>query len=125
MRIIGWGLVLGMAALGVAAAAKPQAVSVVYGVPKGGMTGMTGNTWVRAAGMRDLGLAGILGSALARGDDPAAAAAMIATGAIAVTDLGNVVKVRGMMPAWPVAIHISGILGGLIGGARLARKFAL
>jgi hypothetical protein len=117
-RSLGWCMALGMVGLAVIAATAPGPTSRLYGIRQ---DDAGGRAWVRAAGVRDAGLAGILGVSLARGDDAAAALTMGATAAIAVTDAANVLSHGMARPVLQLAIHASGILGGLGGAALLAR----
>lgn len=106
----------GMALLGVVATGAPRFASGLYGVRA---EDAAGAAWVRAAGLRDLGLALALAAFLVYGHPHSAAVLCIATGLIAVGDLANVVGTRGPRPLLPLGTHLSGIVGGLLAGALL------
>jgi hypothetical protein len=107
---------LGMAALGVVASLLPRPASRLYGVP---VDTPSAAAWVRAAGLRDLGLATALAVLLLHGQLSAAGVVSIATGLVAVTDVVNVVGARGPSPIWPLGTHLSGIAVGVGGGLLL------
>jgi hypothetical protein len=117
MDELGWwgaaAFCAGMAALGVVACAAPGAASALYGVPQ---HDPGGHAWVRAAGLRDLGLSAVLGWFLATGRSDAAGAVLVATAAVAVSDVVNVVAVRGPPPLLTGAVHLSGIALGFATG---------
>src|SRR5687768_12882554 len=98
---LGWMFTIGMVGLGVSACAAPRPTSALYGVPQ---ADDGGRAWVRAAGLRDLGLSLILGWFLISGAYDAAAVVTIATGLVAVTDVVNVVVTRGLTPVLPLVV---------------------
>lgn len=114
-----WLFTLGMCGLGVAACVAPRPVSALYGVPEHDPSGWA---WVRAAGLRDLGLAAILVWFLGHGAHDAAAIVAIATGLVAVTDFANVVSLRGFSPVLALSVHASGIGAGILGGGLLLAR---
>lgn len=114
-----WFFTIGMTGLGVFACAAPRPTSALYGVPQHDVAGWA---WVRAAGLRDLGLAGMLAWFLIHGEHDAAAVVSIGTGIIAVTDFTNVVSVRGLGPVLSLAVHASGIGMGILGGILLLAR---
>jgi hypothetical protein len=86
--VIGCGLVV----LGVFALVDPERASGAYGVPA---LGLPAQTWVRAAGVRDLVLGLVFGVLLAHGDsDVLSAVAAIS----AIVALGDIVLVRAGRP---------------------------
>jgi hypothetical protein len=107
---------LGMTLLGIVACLAPRFASHLYGVP---VQRPEGAAWVRAAGLRDLGLSAALAVFLLDGQLPAAGAVSIVTGLVAVTDLVNVVGTRGPWPILPLGTHLSGIAVGVVGGLLL------
>jgi hypothetical protein len=113
---LAWAFAAGMALLGVGATAAPALCSALYGVPVGGPRP---EAWVRAAGLRDLGLAGALAAVLWAGDAGASSALCLATALIAAADLANVVATRGVHPIWPLGTHASGVAVGLAAGVLL------
>lgn len=114
--LLAWLFTVGMFALGVTACVAPRPTSALYGVPQHEPGGLA---WVRASGLRDLGLCLILGWFLTHGQADSAAVTAIATGLVAATDLLNVVSTRGLRPALALAVHTSGIVAGIAAGGLL------
>jgi hypothetical protein len=113
--VLGWLLAIGMAALGVVACLAPGLASALYGVPE---DQPAGRAWVRAAGLRDAGLAVALAACLAQGWTGAAGAPCLATALVAIADVANVVAHRGRAVPQLVT-HASGIALGLAAGGLL------
>lgn len=111
---LGWAIAAGMTGLGIGAAVVPKRLSWIYGIP---VYDPASSQWVRAAGFRDVGLAVILVATLLWGDDPVAAVTLLATAGIAVTDFAGVVGLRGLKPRGALAVHSSGVGGGVLAGA--------
>jgi len=115
--LLGWLLMLGMAALGAAACILPIATSRLYGMP---VDGIAGGIWVRAAGLRDLGLAAALAWFLSTSSGlQAAGIVALATAAIACGDFASIASARGRAALLPLAIHFSGIAMGVASGTLL------
>ena len=113
---LAWLFTIGMTGLGVSACAAPRPTSALYGVPQHDVAGWA---WVRAAGLRDLGLAGMLAWFLLQGAHDAAAVVSIGTGIVAITDFTNVVSLRGLKPLLSLGVHLSGIALGILAGILL------
>jgi len=113
---LGWALMLGMTALGLAACAFPLPVSDLYGAPQ---RDRVGAAWVRAAGLRDLGLSLALAAFLASGARGAAGMVALSTALVALGDFSSVFALRGRAAALPLAVHFSGIAVGLGAAALL------
>lgn len=109
---LGGALALGMAGLGVAACVAPGPTSALYGVPQG-RADRDGQAWVRAAGLRDLGLAAALGVLLAERAPRAAGVVCAATACVAIADGTNLIATRGASPL-PLVVHASGVAVGLL-----------
>ena len=109
-------LTVGMAGIGVFACLFPRLASYLYGVPQ---EDADGRIWVRAAGVRDLGLVLLLVGFYARGWLEPMAWVAIATGLVAVADLASVLVRRGLLPL-PALVHASGVATGIVGGVLLA-----
>lgn len=107
---------LGMLGLGAAAALAPTFASRFYGVPS---AHPDARAWIRAAGLRDVGLAAAILAFAPLGDARAAAIVTLATVGIAVADVANVLGTRGPRPLWPLGTHLSGIVLGVAGAAAL------
>ena len=115
-NLIAWAFTAGLFLLGTAACLRPAQTSVLYGVRQQTPDGWA---WVRAAGLRDIGLGGMLVALLMLGQREAAAIVCIGTGFIAVTDLLNVWLTRGPRPVLPLLVHASGIVVGGVAGLLL------
>jgi hypothetical protein len=105
-----------MAALGAVACAIPIPISSLYGMP---VDGTAGAVWVRAAGLRDLGLAAALAVFLSHGEASAAGTVALATAGIALGDFAGIAAARGRSALLPLSVHFSGIAMGLLSGALL------
>ena len=115
--ILGWLLTIGMTLLGVVTCIWPLPTSRLYGVP---LDDALGAAWVRAAGLRDLGIALALAILLCAGSLPAAAAVAFATGGVAVGDFTSVAALRGRAAALPLVVHASGVGMGFASAALLS-----
>jgi hypothetical protein len=113
---LGWLFTLGMAALGAVACTLPIPISRLYGMP---IDGAAGAVWVRAAGLRDLGLAAALAVFLSSGDASAAGTVALATAGVALGDFAGIATARGRAALLPLSVHFSGIAMGLLSGALL------
>jgi hypothetical protein len=110
-------LAVGMFGLGAGACVAPRSFSSLYGAPQWGAGGLA---LVRAAGLRDLGLAGILAVLLAM--DPVTAAIPAAcAAAVAAGDLINVLTLR-RRQGIPLATHLTGVAVGVAAAALLALR---
>jgi hypothetical protein len=114
--LLAWLLTIGMALLGVVACLAPRPTSALYGVPQDDRAGFV---WVRAAGLRDLGLAAALAVFLAQGWPEAAATLSLATALVAVGDFAGVLALRGSAAALQLSVHASGVALGLAAGVLL------
>lgn len=109
---------VGMTGLGVVACVAPGPISGLYGVPQ---ADAYGRAWVRAAGLRDLALAGAIGALLADRSPRAAGVVCVVSGCVAIADAANVLATRGPRPI-PHAVHLSGVGVGLLAGLALLRR---
>jgi hypothetical protein len=115
--VLGWLLTLGMALLGFVASVWPAPISHLYGAPQ---HDPFGTAWVRAAGLRDLGLSFSLAIFLSVSSPRAAAVVALATALVAIGDFSSILALRGRSAALPLAVHFSGIAMGLASAALLA-----
>jgi hypothetical protein len=115
--VLGWLLTLGMALLGFLACLWPAPVSHLYGAPQQESLGIA---WVRAAGLRDLGLSLSLAIFLSAQSPRAAAVVALATALVAIGDFSSILALRGRSAALPLGVHFSGIAMGLASAAFLA-----
>jgi hypothetical protein len=113
--VLGWLLTLGMALLGILACLLPAPISHLYGAPQSDARGIA---WVRAAGLRDLGLSLALAVFLAVGAGRAAGVVAFATALVALGDFASISALRGRDAWLPLVVHASGIAMG-IGSAAL------
>jgi hypothetical protein len=113
---LAWLLALGMALLGVLACALPVPTSRLYGSPQQDRWGIA---WVRAAGLRDLGLALALAIFLGSGAPRAAAVIALATALVAGGDFASIAALRGRTAPLPLLVHASGIAMGAASAAAL------
>ena len=116
--VLGWLLTLGMALLGVVACVQPLPISHLYGAPQWDPSGVA---WVRAAGLRDLGLSLALAIFLSVDAPRAAAVVALATALVATGDFASILVLRGRAAALPLTVHASGIAMGIASAALLSR----
>lgn len=86
----------------------PEALAETYGLP---LEHPSGSSYLRAVGMRDLALGGLLFATLARGDRRAVAALLGWSAFVGATDFAIVAAARGREADRSLAIHGIGTIG--------------
>jgi len=107
-----------LASLAVGSLVAPSPLAAQYGLP---LSDDTSVAYVRAVGMRDLALAGLIFASLRRDDDRALEAVLAACAFVGACDFAIVLRGRGKGAGTSLAIHGAGT-AGLIAISGLVRR---